>query len=150
MVRKKGRECFKRNGMVRSTKYIRAKTYVVIINHSLNLFSKGEWLQMGTGIFLGWEKCSKIGLWWWLYNSVNFTKNQWITVHLTWVILSYVNHISIKGFFLFFLSYIYLSDSTHTSRGATGRGGSRLPAEQGAQSGTRSYDPGLMTWAKWF
>ena len=53
--------------------------------------------------------------------------------------------------FLFIYLFIYLFDrEIHSERGIASRrrGRSRLPAEQGAQCGARSQDPGIMTWAE--
>jgi len=55
--------------------------------------------------------------------------------------------------FFIFLNIFYLfiwerEWERESMRGGRVRGRSRLPAEQGAQCGTRSQDPGIMTWAK--
>ena len=56
-------------------------------------------------------------------------------------------------FFIFLKIFIYLficqRERERASTGRqSGRGRSRLPAEQGARCGTRSQDAGIMTWAE--
>jgi len=49
----------------------------------------------------------------------------------------------------FFKDFIYLRERAQAqARGGRGRGRIRLPTEQGAQCGTRSQDPEIMTWAE--
>lgn len=52
------------------------------------------------GFCLGWQKCSKIILWWWLYNDIpkyNTPKSTELCILNGWI-LDYVNYISIKLF----------------------------------------------------
>ena len=59
--------------------------------------------------------------------------------------LNPVIHI-LKFIFIFLkILFIYL---TERERAAEGEGEADFPAEQGAQCGTQSQDPGIMTWAK--
>ena len=52
-------------------------------------------------------------------------------------------------FFLRFYLFICQREWAQADREAgRGRGRSKLPAEQGARCGTRSQDPGIMTWAE--
>lgn len=37
------------------------------------------------GVFAGWRKCSKTGLWWWLYNS-KFTKSCYLYTFNQWIL----------------------------------------------------------------
>lgn len=55
-----------------------------------------KWLQMVTEFLWGWQKNSKIRLWWLLYSLLLYsklTKNHWIgyfkSVYVTWIIPQY-------------------------------------------------------------
>jgi len=62
------------------------------------------------------------------------------------------NYTQIIQFFFFKILFTYLTERDTVREGTqargSGRGRSRLPAERRARYGTRSQDPGTMTWAK--